>query len=112
MIARLVDAGVIVAAGHTNGTCRAVRAELAAGITGFTYLFNVISPLTSRARGRAGGLEGRRARRLPASAGVGRRLITERAAGEGGKGTFRFPAGTAQTTCTASGSASGASQKA
>lgn len=54
MVARLVDAGVIVAAGHTDGSFADVSAALAAGMTGFTHLFNAMSPLTSREPGAVG----------------------------------------------------------
>jgi N-acetylglucosamine-6-phosphate deacetylase len=54
MIRRLVEAGVVVAAGHTNATCAATRAALAAGLSGFTHLFNAMSPLTSREPGVVG----------------------------------------------------------
>jgi N-acetylglucosamine-6-phosphate deacetylase len=54
MIRRLVAAGLIVAAGHTNATYAAMRAALGAGVTGFTHLFNAMSPLTSREPGVVG----------------------------------------------------------
>ncbi len=54
MIARLVDAGVVVAAGHTDGNYAEVRGALEAGMTGFTHLFNAMSPLTSREPGAVG----------------------------------------------------------
>ena len=54
MVARLAKAGVVVAAGHTNATYETVKAALAAGLTGFTHLFNAMSPLTSRAPGTVG----------------------------------------------------------
>lgn len=54
MIRRLTDAGVIVAAGHTNATYGAVRKALDVGLTGFTHLFNAMSPLTSREPGVVG----------------------------------------------------------
>ncbi|CAN7488342.1 N-acetylglucosamine-6-phosphate deacetylase [Phenylobacterium sp. LjRoot225] len=54
MIRRLVDTGVIVAAGHTNADYATVRAALEAGATGFTHLFNAMSPLTSRRPGAVG----------------------------------------------------------
>jgi N-acetylglucosamine-6-phosphate deacetylase len=53
-IARLVQAGVIVAAGHTNASYADTRTALDAGVTGFTHLFNAMSPLTSRAPGAVG----------------------------------------------------------
>ncbi|MBI1686908.1 N-acetylglucosamine-6-phosphate deacetylase, partial [Caulobacter hibisci] len=54
MIARLAKAGVVVAAGHTNAAYETVSAALDAGLTGFTHLFNAMSPLTSRAPGAVG----------------------------------------------------------
>lgn len=54
MIARLRAAGVTVAAGHTNATYERLQSALAAGVTGFTHLFNAMSPLTSRAPGAVG----------------------------------------------------------
>ena len=44
----------IVLAGHTNGTCAQVRAGLAAGISGFTHLFNAMSQLGAREPGAVG----------------------------------------------------------
>ena len=54
MIRRLTAAGIIVAAGHTNGTYAQIRSGLDAGVRGFTHLFNAMSPLTSRAPGAVG----------------------------------------------------------
>lgn len=54
MIRRLVEAGIIVSAGHTNGRYRDIRGALEAGLTGFTHLFNAMSPLTSREPGAVG----------------------------------------------------------
>jgi N-acetylglucosamine-6-phosphate deacetylase len=54
MIARLVAAGVTVAAGHTNASYATTRRALDAGLTGFTHLFNAMSPLTSREPGVVG----------------------------------------------------------
>ena len=54
MIRRLVKAGAIVSAGHTNGTYAEVRAALDAGMSGFTHIFNAMSPLTTRAPGAVG----------------------------------------------------------
>ncbi len=53
-IEALVEAGVIVSAGHSNASYDEIRAALAAGLTGFTHLFNAMSPLTSRAPGVVG----------------------------------------------------------
>lgn len=54
MIARLVAAGVVVAAGHTDGTHAEISAALIAGMSGFTHLFNAMSPLTAREPGAVG----------------------------------------------------------
>ncbi|WP_179562346.1 N-acetylglucosamine-6-phosphate deacetylase [Sphingomonas sp. R3G8C] len=51
---RLVAAGVIVSAGHTNATYDQARAGFAAGITGVTHLYNAMSPLLHRAPGMVG----------------------------------------------------------
>ncbi|HTX51544.1 MAG TPA: N-acetylglucosamine-6-phosphate deacetylase [Caulobacteraceae bacterium] len=53
-IERLVRAGVVVSAGHSNATYAEVRAALDAGLSGFTHLFNAMSPLTSREPGVVG----------------------------------------------------------
>ena len=53
-IRTLVAHGVIVCAGHTNATYDEVHAAIDAGLTGFTHLFNAMSPLTHRAPGVAG----------------------------------------------------------
>ncbi|MGH6781025.1 MAG: N-acetylglucosamine-6-phosphate deacetylase [Sphingomonadaceae bacterium] len=54
MIRRLADAGLVVAAGHTNGSYRAIRDALDHGLAGFTHLFNAMSPLGSREPGAVG----------------------------------------------------------
>jgi N-acetylglucosamine-6-phosphate deacetylase len=54
VIAALVKAGVIVSAGHTDATYGDIRAALAAGLTGFTHLFNAMSPLRAREPGTVG----------------------------------------------------------
>jgi len=54
MIARLAAAGVIVAAGHSNGKYAEVKAAIAAGLTGITHLFNAMSPLGAREPGLVG----------------------------------------------------------
>lgn len=54
MLRRLADAGVVVAAGHTDGTYTEIREALDNGLTGFTHLFNAMSPLTSREPGAVG----------------------------------------------------------
>jgi N-acetylglucosamine-6-phosphate deacetylase len=54
MIRRLAEAGVVVAAGHTNASYGVIRQALSSGLTGFTHLFNAMSPLTSRKPGVVG----------------------------------------------------------
>ncbi len=54
MITRLVAAGVIVSAGHTAATYAEVNCAIDAGLSGFTHLFNAMSPLTSREPGVVG----------------------------------------------------------
>jgi len=54
MIQRLANAGVHVAAGHTNALYPTMRQALAQGLTGVTHLFNAMSPLTSREPGVVG----------------------------------------------------------
>jgi N-acetylglucosamine-6-phosphate deacetylase len=53
-IERLVKAGVVVSAGHSNASYATVRAALDHGLSGFTHLFNAMSPLTSREPGVVG----------------------------------------------------------
>ncbi len=53
-IARLVKAGVVVAAGHTAASYETVMAARAAGLSGFTHLFNAMPPLAGRAPGPVG----------------------------------------------------------
>ena len=53
-IARLVGAGVIVSAGHSDADYETVRAAIDAGMIGFTHLFNAMSQLTNRAPGMVG----------------------------------------------------------
>ncbi|MEM1103326.1 MAG: N-acetylglucosamine-6-phosphate deacetylase [Pseudomonadota bacterium] len=45
----LTRRGVVVAAGHTNGGYEAYAAAIDEGMSGFTHLFNAMSPLTGRA---------------------------------------------------------------
>jgi N-acetylglucosamine-6-phosphate deacetylase len=54
MISRLVAAGVIVSAGHSNGSYADVAAAIDAGLTGVTHLFNAMSPLGNREPGVVG----------------------------------------------------------
>ena len=54
IIARLVAKGIVVAAGHTAGSYSEIRAGLAAGVSGFTHLFNAMTPMGSREPGVVG----------------------------------------------------------
>ena len=54
LIEQLVAAGVVVSAGHTNASYAEIRAALAHGLSGFTHLFNAMSPLTGREPGTVG----------------------------------------------------------
>jgi N-acetylglucosamine-6-phosphate deacetylase len=54
IIEKLVAAGVVVSAGHTNATYAEIRAALAHGLSGFTHLFNAMSQLTGREPGTVG----------------------------------------------------------
>lgn len=54
IIRKLTDAGVIVSAGHTNGTYAEIRTALDHGLTGFTHLFNAMSQLSGREPGAVG----------------------------------------------------------
>ena len=54
MIEKLVAAGVVVSAGHTNATYAEISSALRHGLTGFTHLFNAMSPLTGREPGTVG----------------------------------------------------------
>jgi N-acetylglucosamine-6-phosphate deacetylase len=53
-VAALVAAGVIVSAGHSEADYDTVRRAIDAGLTGFTHLFNAMSPLVNRAPGMTG----------------------------------------------------------
>ena len=53
-IRRLCDAGMIVFGGHSAATYEGTVEALRAGLTGFTHLFNAMTPLTSRAPGMVG----------------------------------------------------------
>jgi len=54
MIARLVESGVIVSAGHSNGKFAEVKPAIAAGLSGVTHLFNAMSQLGAREPGVVG----------------------------------------------------------
>ncbi len=53
-IRQLVELNVIVCLGHSNADSATVQAALNAGATGFTHLYNAMSPLTSREPGMVG----------------------------------------------------------
>jgi len=53
-IAALVKRGVVVAAGHTAADYATIEAALAAGLRGFTHLFNAMTPLQAREPGVVG----------------------------------------------------------
>lgn len=54
MISRLSDKGVIVFGGHSAATYTQTREALAAGMRGFTHLFNAMNPMQSRDPGMVG----------------------------------------------------------
>ena len=54
IIGQLAAAGVVVSAGHTNATYEQIAVALRHGLSGFTHLFNAMSPLTGRAPGTVG----------------------------------------------------------
>ena len=54
VVRRLCNAGVVVAAGHSMADYAETQAALEAGITGFTHLYNAMTPLTSREPGMVG----------------------------------------------------------
>jgi N-acetylglucosamine-6-phosphate deacetylase len=53
-IRAFVDRGVVVAAGHTAANYEQARAGIAAGIRGFTHLYNAMTPLQGREPGVVG----------------------------------------------------------
>ena len=54
MIRKLADAGIRVAAGHTAASYEQTMAALQVGLSGFTHLFNAMTPLEGRAPGVVG----------------------------------------------------------
>jgi N-acetylglucosamine-6-phosphate deacetylase len=54
IIVRLVAAGVVVSAGHTEADVATLRVAWAAGLAGYTHLFNAMPPLAGRAPGPVG----------------------------------------------------------
>jgi N-acetylglucosamine-6-phosphate deacetylase len=53
-IRTLASAGVVISAGHTNGTFDEVSEALRHGVRGVTHLFNAMSPFTHREPGAVG----------------------------------------------------------
>ena len=54
MIQRIAAKGVIVCAGHSAASYEQTREALKAGVTGFTHLYNAMTPLQSREPGMVG----------------------------------------------------------
>ncbi len=54
VIKELVSSGVKICLGHSNASVEQTLAAIDAGATGFTHLYNAMSPLTSRAAGMVG----------------------------------------------------------
>ena len=54
MISRLVEEGVIVCGGHSGATYAQTRDALEHGLSGFTHLYNAMTPLQSREPGMVG----------------------------------------------------------
>lgn len=53
-IRKLRDAGILAYAGHTNATYAQIQDAFAEGLSGFTHLFNAMSPLENREPGVVG----------------------------------------------------------
>jgi N-acetylglucosamine-6-phosphate deacetylase len=53
-VERLAKAGAVLSAGHTDADADTVARARAAGLTGFTHLFNAMPPLAGRAPGPVG----------------------------------------------------------
>lgn len=53
-IRRLVETGVIVCAGHSAASYEQARRGVEAGVSGFTHLYNAMTPLQARAPGLVG----------------------------------------------------------
>jgi len=53
-IKALITAGVIVSIGHSNASYDCIQQSLSEGASGFTHLYNAMSPLTSREPGVVG----------------------------------------------------------
>lgn len=55
-ITRLVNAGIVVSAGHSNATVKEAKIGFRAGITFATHLFNAMPYITGREPGLAGAI--------------------------------------------------------
>ena len=53
-IQRMVSLGIYVSIGHSNATYQQAKLAIKAGVTGFTHLFNAMSPLRGREPGVTG----------------------------------------------------------
>jgi N-acetylglucosamine-6-phosphate deacetylase len=51
LIARLTAAGIVVSAGHSAASAAQTQKAMAAGLSGFTHLFNAMAPISARAPG-------------------------------------------------------------
>lgn len=56
MIGKLVQAGIVVSAGHSNATLREAKAGFRAGITFATHLYNAMPSITGREPGLVGAI--------------------------------------------------------
>jgi N-acetylglucosamine-6-phosphate deacetylase len=56
VITRLVDAGIVVSAGHSNATLKEAKVSFRAGITFATHLYNAMPYITGREPGLAGAI--------------------------------------------------------
>ncbi|XUA18112.1 N-acetylglucosamine-6-phosphate deacetylase [Citrobacter sp. OP27] len=56
VITRLVDAGIVVSAGHSNATLKEAKVGFRAGITFATHLYNAMPYITGREPGLAGAI--------------------------------------------------------
>ena len=54
MIQKIAGTGVIISAGHSNATYQQMAEALDAGVSGFTHLYNAMTPLQSREPGMVG----------------------------------------------------------
>lgn len=54
MINRICEKGIIVCAGHSAANFEQTNSALSAGVTGFTHLYNAMTPLLSREPGMVG----------------------------------------------------------